>query len=272
MTTLSGLHVGWSIRDGAKGDARWSGPVKITRDHAGHLYVFDNTNCMIRKVDIATGQVTTLAVCLPTPQVAESAPYIIDSNEGTFDGVAIDDSQNLYFFTDRTVRRLALATGEVTTLAGLAGQPGTADGVGSEARFWWPQGFALDDDGDLYVADAPSCSVRKIVLATGSVTTFVGSTNHCETIDGVGAEAGFRYPTSLAFDRSGRLYVIDGYAYTLRQIVIATGQVTTLAGSDGQASVVLGQLPGGLANPRGVTVLANGDIALLDDNAVLVVH
>jgi sugar lactone lactonase YvrE len=245
--------------------------MKITRDHSGHVYVLDNTNCMIRRVDALTGQTTTVADCLPTPQVAASAPYLIEKATALLDGLAVDDAGNVYFTVDRTVQRLALDTGKVTPVAGLEGEPGNTDGVGPEARFWWPQGFALDDQGDLYLADSPSCAVRKIVLATGAVTTLAGSQDHCVSLDGVGQAAGFDYPVSLTFDPSGRLYVIDGHGSTLRQVTIATGRVATLAGKPKQANVLLGPLPGGLATPRGVTVLPNGAIALLDDNAVLLV-
>jgi DNA-binding beta-propeller fold protein YncE len=80
--------------------------------------------------------------------------------------------------------------------------------------------------------------------------------------------------TTLAFDGRGHLLVADSGNSTVRQIDLATRNVTTLAGVAGQAKVVPGPLPGGLNRPEGLTVLANGNIVVSDfnENAILVIH
>lgn len=90
-------------------------------------------------------------------------------------GVVFDGSGALYTADiNNTIRKLVLASGAVTTVAGTAGAGGSSDGVGAAARFDGPQNVALDGAGSLLVADRGNHTLRKIVLATGAVTTVAG--------------------------------------------------------------------------------------------------
>ena len=147
-------------------------------------------------------------------------------------GLASDGAGNLYAAdsVNDTIRKVVLATGAVTTIAGTAGAPGTADGIGAAARFDEPAGVAFDG-GNLYVADSGNCIIRKIVLATGAVTTIAGTAGAAGKVDAVGAAARFTRPQGVATDGAGNLYVADTYNDVVRQIVLASGAVSTISGA-----------------------------------------
>jgi hypothetical protein len=107
--------------------------------------------------------------------------------------------------------------GVVTTLAGLAGSPGSADGTGSAARFYFPQGgVATDSSGNVYVSDTLNSTIRKIT-PTGVVTTLAGLAGSYGTNDGTGSAARFHYPYGVATDSSGNVYVADSGNNTIRK-------------------------------------------------------
>jgi hypothetical protein len=138
----------------------------------------------------------------------------------------------------------------VTTLAG-SGTAGFADATGAAAQFYFPYGVAVDSSGNLYVADNNNHRIRKIVIATSEVTTLAGSTQGYT--DATGTSAQFNKPWGVATDSSGNLYVADSSNHRIRKIVIATGVVTTLAGSgtrgfaDGTGAEAQFSLPYGVA-------------------------
>ena len=105
---------------------------------------------------------------------------------------------------------------------------GTEDGIGSAARFWAPAGMAVDGAGNLYVAERGNHTIRKVVLATGQVTTLAGKAGSSGSADGIGSAARFSWPYGVAADRSGNVYVADYGNHRIRRIVAATGEVTTL--------------------------------------------
>ncbi len=114
-----------------------------------------------------------------------------------------------------------------TTLAGLAGQSGSADGAGPTAQFLYPTSVAVDNAGNIYVADTGNRTIRKITPA-GVVSTLAGSPGNVGDVDGTGSAASFEFPAGVAVDNAGNVYV--GENGTIRKITPA-GVVTTLAGS-----------------------------------------
>ena len=134
-------------------------------------------------------------------------------------GMAVDGAMNLYVAdqANYTIRKITPA-GLVTTLAGSPGNYGSADGTGTAARFGifgvygtgGPYGVAVDSAGNVYVADTSNNTIRKVTPA-GSVTTLAGSPGQYGSVDGFGGAARFAYPSGVAVDKAGNLYVADTY-------------------------------------------------------------
>lgn len=149
------------------------------------------------------------------------------------------DQNNIYFadFNNHKIRKILISTGEVTDLAG-SGFSGDIDGTGAAAEFNGPWGLTYAD-GNLYVADYQNHVIRKIVVASGVVTTFVGSVGIRGSTDGIGTIAQFDLPADVASDGTN-LYVADYGNQTVRKIVISSREVTTLAGTAGSQGDVDG--------------------------------
>ena len=130
----------------------------------------------------------------------------------------------------------SLRTMNVTHLAGPLGGSRNSYGTGEEANFYYPHGIT-GDGTNLYVADTNNHTIRKIVIASGVVTTLAGTAGSLGSADGTGATARFNLPCGITSDGTN-LYVADTSNHTIRKIVIASGEVTTLevrAGSSGSA-------------------------------------
>jgi hypothetical protein len=130
---------------------------------------------------------------------------------------------------NNTIRKLNLA-GAVTTLAGVARVVGSADGVGTSARFNGPSGIATDSSGNVFVADYANSTIRR-VTPVGVVTTLAGTAGVVGSADGTGSAAQFAYPVGIATDMAGNVYVADTNNCMIRKVTPA-GVVTTLAGSN----------------------------------------
>ena len=146
--------------------------------------------------------------------------------------VAADSAGNIYVADTEngTVRKIT-PDGYASTLAGLAGSYGSADGSGASARFYGPQGIATDGAGQVYVADTANSTIRT-VSAAGAVSTLAGEAGVFNSLDGAGANAQFYHPEGMAVDFGGNLYVADTWNHTIRKITPA-GLVSTLAGLAG---------------------------------------
>ncbi|MHB1865467.1 MAG: esterase-like activity of phytase family protein [Candidatus Saccharimonadales bacterium] len=220
-------------RDGVGPNARFNNPEGLAISPDGKtLYVADSRNNMIRKIDLATKTVSTIAGhTFPSSGdgVGKSAGF--ESPRG----LAISpDGKTLYVADsgNNMIRKIDLATSTVTTLAG-AGKltPGHADGVGAQATFLEPRSLAISADGQvLYIADTRNDLIRKMVLATNSVSTLAGHAGFPGTLNGPGPDAYFYHPISISID-GNKLYVADGANADIRMIDLSTGVVSTVAGA-----------------------------------------
>ncbi|MDD2557576.1 MAG: hypothetical protein PHH87_04700 [Desulfuromonas sp.] len=193
-----------------------------------NLYVSDLGTGTIQSIKIATGEMTTLSGRLGISGSTDG-----DTSVSLFNtpmGITTDGT-NLYVCdsSECTIRQISIASGAVTTLAGSAGSYGSMDGSGSGAEFFAPYGITTDGT-NLYVTDTGNLTIRQIVIATGAVTTLAGSVGNRGSDDGIGAAASFKFPMGITTDGTN-LYVADNASNSIRQIVIATGEVTTLVSS-----------------------------------------
>jgi len=239
--------------DGAAATATFYTPTGISNDGT-NLYVADRLNHKIRKIVIASGDVSSLAGTHRGADGVGAAASFVQPGGITSDGT------NLYV-TDSvqmTIRKIVIASGAVTTLAGQAGVVGAADGIGTAATFDSPGGITTDGT-NLYLIDQVNQKIRKIVIATGVVSSFTGAANTPSArsaVDGAAAGATFDYPGGITTDGTN-LYVSDTNNQKIRKIVIATGEVSSLTGAANLASVV-GVVDGAGANasfyaPVGIT-------------------
>lgn len=227
VTTLVGSPGKIGLGDGTGTAARFNEPTGLALDNAGNLYVADRRNDQIRKVVVTTGEVTTVA----SPIFGGSKVIKADFRRPA--GVALDSEGNLYVAdtNNNAIRKVVVATGAVTTLAGTAGVSGSSDGTGAAALFRAPLGMVSDKAGNLYVADLFNHAIRRIEVSTGVVTTLAGTLGVLGSADGTGVAARFNRPAGVALDSAGNLYVAEQSNHTIRKVVIATGEVTTLAGA-----------------------------------------
>ncbi len=264
VTTLAGLAGVDGSDDGTGSDARFELPQDVAVDNAGNIYVGDTGNYTIRKITPG-GVVTTFAGAAHMPGSDDGLDGA--ARFGYPIGVSVDNSGNVYVadLGNNTIRMITSA-GFVSTLAGLAGTPGSTDGTGPNARFTAPSHVAWDKTtGWLYVSDTANHTIRKIT-AGGVVTTVAGFAGVMGSADGTGSAARFDGPRGLGVDIFGNVYVASSNSHTIRKIRPG-GIVTTLAGSPGVAGSTDGF--GGSVrffSPYGLAVDGAGHLFIAEDN------
>ena len=187
VTTFAGRAGEWGNLDGAGNAARFYSRRESPWTARG-TSMWRIQLHTIRKIT-PNGVVTTLA---GTPFTGGSADGTGSAAQFNFPrGVTVDGGGNIYVAdsSNHTIRKITPA-GAVTTLAGLAGSSGSADGIGSAARFRVPAGVAADGAGNVYVADLGNHTIRRI-SPTGAVSTIAGVPGSYGTADGIGSTARF---------------------------------------------------------------------------------
>jgi sugar lactone lactonase YvrE len=290
VTTLAGSPGQAGAVNGTGSAALFNGPQGVAVDSLGNVYVADTNNCVIRKIT-PDGVVTTLAG-LMDPATNNRGSADGTGPSASFDnptGLATDSTGNIYVAdTWNSLIRMVSPSGVVTTLAGggIAPAGSYLDGTGRAAEFYKPTGLAVDSAGNIYVADSDNNLIRKITpTLVGGVTTWVVTTLAGDydagvfgfPNDGTGTSARFLYPSSVAVDQAGNVYVADSGDDSIRKVTPA-GVVTTLAGGD--KGMVTGHFPTwdptpgdadgtGSAvlfdDPVGVAIGALGNIYVADD-------
>ena len=232
VTILAGKSGCKGDADGVGSQARFHCPHGVALDAAGNIYVADSGNNTVRRITPA-GVVTTLA------GFAGAADYVDGRGSNArfnYPGsLAIDRAGNVYVAdVYNSVIRKVTSDGVVTTLAGIPGLVGARDGRGVAARFNVPLGIAVDNSGNVYVADVLNNAIRE-VAPDGTVTTLAGTMSYAVgNADGAGSIAQFCHPCGVAVDSQNNIYVADAGNQTIRRIT-PSRVVTTVAGFAGQS-------------------------------------
>ena len=243
---------------------RFNHPFGLAVDTAGNLYIADQGNNVIRRMN-AAGLVSTFA---GMGGVGGSANGL--DSLSTFSkpfGVATDAAGNVYVADagNNQIRMIGAATGLVTTFAGtgIAGASNTADSV----SFQSPLGVAVDGGGNVYVADYENNLIRKIAQ-NGLASTLAGS-GAKGSDNGLDTAATFNLPEALAVDQAGNVYVVDNGNDLIRKVTPA-GQVSTFAGSGQPGSSDGTGNTASFNSPFGIAIDANGNLYVADSGNNLI--
>lgn len=260
-TTFAGKGNTLGSTDGPALAARFANPAGIAIDSLGNLYVSDNSNFVIRKINTA-GIVSVFAGAVGAPGTADGAPSVARFASPT--NIAIDSANNLYVCdsSSHTIRKIDPA-GNVVTFAGIPGTRGAINSTRLASTFDEPNDIAIDSAGNFFVADTSNSVIRKIDSA-GNVTTYTGRVGVKGATDGVLSLATFDAPWGMSIDAAGDIYVVDAISHTLRLITTA-GRVYTLVGKAYTPGRLNGRLSVGLLNsPFDVAVTSTGIIYIAD--------
>jgi hypothetical protein len=260
VSTLAGTSGQSGDVDGTGASAQFSAPRGVAVDGSGNIFVSDMGDDTIRMIS-PTGSVTTLAGS--EGQSGGRDGTGAGAQFSSLAGLAVDGAGNVYVADNDAIRKVT-PEGVVTTLAGIWNTAGNDDGTGSTARFNFPQGVAVDEAGNVFVADSYNSEIRKIT-PTGVVTTIAGG--QWGSADGVGIAAQFALPNGIAVDGADNIYIADTQNDTIRMIT-AAGMVSTLAGTPGQSGSSDGT--GGNAAfdyPTSVAVDGSGNVFVADSKS-----
>ena len=270
VTTIAGTGSAGSGGDGGPAiKASLNTPHGVAVDNRGHVLIADSPNHRIRRVDLATGIITTIAGTGQEGFGGDGGPASAAKlNRPRFLIVAPDGSLIVADTGNYRVRRIDPG-GTITTIAGTgtAGYSGDG-GPALAARLDDPRGLALDGAGNLYVSNAegsPVPSVRRIDPG-GTITTVAGGRPAGFSGDGGPAtEARLHEPRSIAL-RGSTLYIADSLNDRIRALDLRSGVINTVAGTGASAYGGDGgpATAAKIAEPRGVEVPPDGDIIVAD--------
>jgi len=215
VDTVAGLQ----SDDGPALEANLNSPSGVAVDTSGNVYLSDTNNHRIRKLDVAAGQIQTLAGGQSPGYSGDGGPAVSAALNRPR-GIAVDASGNVYFADSHNhcIRKID-TSGIITTVAGT-GSPGSiGDGrPAASGRMAYPFGIAVDPSGNIYVADLGNHKVRKIDVA-GTISTVAGTGVLSRVGDGGPAvDAGLTSPTGVAVDGSGSLFISDSARHVIRKV------------------------------------------------------
>ena len=272
ISTIAGTgEYGFGGDGGPATEAGLQSPSRVAVDGAGNLYIADYGNHRIRKVD-STGTISTIAGTGEYGFGGDGGPAVEAELRGPR-GVAVDGAGNLYIadYADNRIRKVD-SSGTISTIAGLGMWKKGFNGDGRPAvtaQLDQPADVAVDSAGNLYIADSLNRRVRK-VDSLGFISTIAGTGQHAgrrgpSGDGGPATNAQLAFPTGVAVDGTGNLYIADYGHHRIRK-VDSSGTITTIAGTgtDGFRGDGGPATAASLINPYGVAVDGAGNLYIAD--------
>ncbi|HEX5431705.1 MAG TPA: IPT/TIG domain-containing protein [Bryobacteraceae bacterium] len=268
ISTLAGSGTAGFTGDGkAATSADLNNPLGVAVKSDGTVFIADTTNDVVRQVT-SGGTIST-----PAGNYGAGIGYGGDGGDPTlavFNGpssLALDSAGNLYISdtANHRVREVIWSQNVIVTVAGN-GNPGYSgdSGLAKFARLHTPLGIAVDAAGNLYIADSGNQVIRK-VDPSGVITTIAGNgTPGFSGDNGPATQASLNYPSGVAVDAAGNLYIADRNNFRIR--MVSNGIITTIAGSGAPGFGGDGgyALNAALKFPSGVAVDAAGNVYVAD--------
>lgn len=256
---------------GAALAASLSNPRAVAVDAAGNIYIADSTNNRVRKADAVTGLITTVAGTGVRDYGGDGGPAT-KAHLAFPMGLTVDRDGNLFIADARNhrIRRVDAKTGVITSVAGLGIRGlGGDNGPAVGAMLSYPTSVALDEEGNLYIADSENGGIRRVDRKTGIISSVVGEGTPGAKTDPSGTptiRGLFVAPVGLTYDGKGSLYVADAFLNRIKKLEIATHKVTIVAGKGvnqycgdgGPAKEAC------LNQPAGVALDAEGNVYIAD--------
>jgi sugar lactone lactonase YvrE len=272
VSTVAGNGSSGNAGDnGVATSARLNTPTGVAVDAAGNLFIADQQNGLIRRVDAVTKLITTVAGGGSSLANGVAATTALLSGP---DDVVVDSADNLYIADSfhGLVRQVNAASGIINTIAGGGGSSGT-DGVGdgaaaTAAHLNNPNGLALDSVGNLFIADTGDSLIRRVDASSRIMTAVAGnglSGNRGDGGPATSAELGS--PMGIRVDAAGDLYIADFAKNTIRMVNAASGIISTIAGSGTAAYSGNGGVAtvGTLSSPTDVVLDTAGNLLIVDN-------
>ena len=270
VVTVAGTGVsGMAGDNGPALAAEVGNPYGLTIGPDGALYVGEINTHRVRRVDLTTGRITTVAGTGEKGYAGDGGPATQAQLNEPYE-VRFDQAGNLYFveMQNAVIRKVDRASGIISTVAGT-GTPGFSGdgGPATQAQFNQPHSIAFDAAGDLYVADIRNNRIRKIARKTGIISTFSGTGEQIMAPDGSPVQgASLNEPRAMDFDSKGDMYLalrrgnavyrIDMKALTLHHIA-GTGE-SGYEGDGGPAKLAK------LSGPKGISIGPDGGVYIAD--------
>jgi sugar lactone lactonase YvrE len=284
-STFAGTGIlGYSGDGGQATNAMIGKAISLALDAAGNIYFADGDNNRIRRVDISTRIITTVAGTGAAADSGDGGPAV-QAGVARPTGITVDAVGDLYFSSSWSrVRKLIVHSGIIETVAGQVATSFNGDnGLAVNALFWDPIPAVVNRSGDIYIADYENSRVRMVTASTGIVTTWAGS-GACATgipafnaavcQGGFGGDGGpaknatLNHAAAVALDAGGNLYIADTINHRIRRVDVSTGIISTIAGNglngfsgDGGPAIAAA-----ISFPAGIVVDGSGRVYFADES------
>ncbi len=284
-STVAGTGIlGYSGDGGQATNAMLGKAISLALDAAGNIYFADGDNNRIRRIDISTRIITTVAGTGAAADSGDGGPAV-QAGVARPTGITVDAVGDLYFSSSWSrVRKLIVHSGIIETVAGqLATSFNGDNGLAVNALFWDPIPSVVNRSGDIYIADYENSRIRMVAASTGIVTTLAGS-GACPTgtppfhaavcQGGFGGDGGpaknatLNHAAAVALDAGGNLYIADTINHRIRRVDASTGLISTIAGNgvngfsgDGGPAIAAA-----ISFPAGIAVDGSGRVYFADES------